>query len=218
MGTAVAFDTAPTSCPDTAAGVLAAARERRRTADRAEAELLGLAVDWAVIHPAESIHQPATHVLAGFGQTDLALAGPGAPTVAEYAVPELAAALGHSSEAGKRYLGEALELRYRLPRLWARVQAGDLPAWKARLVARHTITVSLQAAGWVDRQVAAVAGRVKPARLDPAGGRGDREVHARRGAAAGRRVVGQAARHRARPAGLVHRDHAPGRRARHRRR
>jgi hypothetical protein len=89
------------------------------------------------MHPAESIHEPATDTLRGFGQTDLALAGPGAPTVADDAIPEFAATIGLSTEAGKRYLGEALELRYRLPRLWAWVQSGDLPAWKARLVARE---------------------------------------------------------------------------------
>ena len=151
---------------DTAAGVLAAARDRRRAADRAEADLLVLAVQWAVIHPAESIHEPATYTLRGFGQTDLALAGPGAPSVAEYAVPELAAALGLSTEAGKRFLGEALELRYRLPRLWARVTSGALAGWKARLVARETTRLSPEAAAYVDTHVAPVAHRVKPAQLD----------------------------------------------------
>src|SRR5215813_13305337 len=162
MGTTAVVDTRPGS----AAGVLSAARDRRRAADLAEADLLQLAVDWAVMHPADSIHEPATHTLRGFGQTDLALAGPGAPTVAEYAVPELAAALGLSTEAGKRYLGEALELRHRLPRLWDRVTSGDLVAWKARLVARETTRLSAEAAAYVDRHVAPVAHQVKPTQLD----------------------------------------------------
>src|SRR5262245_43692157 len=106
MGTATALDTRAAS----AVGVLAAAREQRRAADAAEAELLALAVEWVVMHPADAIHEPATFVLKGCGQTDLALAGPGAPTVAEYAVAEFAAALGLSTEAGKHYLGECLEL------------------------------------------------------------------------------------------------------------
>ena len=161
MGITAAIDR-----PDTAAGVLSVARDRRRAADAAEADLLCLAVAWAVMHPVESIHEPATHTLRGFGQTDLALAGPGAPTVAEYAIPELAAALGLSTEAGKRYLGEALELRYRLRRVWARVMAGDLPAWKARLVARETTHLSREAADFVDTHVAPVAHRMKPAQLD----------------------------------------------------
>jgi len=162
MATLAAVDTPP----KLAAGVLSAARAERRAADAAEARLLCLAVEWAVMHPADSIHEPASHTLRGFGQTDLALAGPGAPTVAEYAVPELAAALGLSTEAGKRYLGQALELRYRLPRLWARVQAGDLAAWRARRVAAETIGLTAEAAGFVDTHLAPVAHRVAPAQLD----------------------------------------------------
>src|SRR3954451_10924950 len=148
------------------ASVLAAARDRRSAADQAEADLCQLAITWAVMHPADSIHEPATFILKGCGQTHLELAGPGAPSVAEYAVPELAAALGMSTEAGKRYLGECLELRYRLPRLWRRLTAGDLPAWKARLVARETTRLSLEAAAYVDRHLAPVAHKVKPTQLD----------------------------------------------------
>ena len=151
---------------DTATGVLAAARDRRRTADLAEADLCRLAVQWAVMHPVDSIHDPATYVVRGYGETDLALAGPGTPTVAEYAVPELAAALGLSTEAGKRFLGECLELRYRLPRLWRRVTCGDLVAWKARLVARETTRLSPEAADYVDRHLAPVAHKIKPTQLD----------------------------------------------------
>ena len=103
MGTRTAVDTRP----DTATDVLAAARDRRRTADLAEAELCQLAVQWAVMHPADSIPEPATFILQGCGQTDLELAGPGAPSIAEYAVPELAAAIGLSTEAGKNYSASA---------------------------------------------------------------------------------------------------------------
>jgi hypothetical protein len=151
---------------ETPAGVLAAARERRRSADRAEADLLQLAVDWAVLHPAESVEEVATRRLAAFGDTDLRLAGPGAPTVAEFSLAEFAATVEMSTEAGKCYVGEALELRYRLPRLWARVVSGDLPAWKARLVARETIRLSAEAASFVDRHISATAHKVRPAQLE----------------------------------------------------
>ncbi len=164
MGVVTTFETRPA----TAAEVLRAARARRRTADAAEADLVQLAVDWAAMHPADSLHQPATHVVRGFGETDLRLAGEGAPTIAEYAVPELASAVGLSTEAGMRFLGEALELRYRLPRHWARLCSGDLPAWKARRVARETIRLSADAATYVDAHVAPVAHKVKPAQLDRA--------------------------------------------------
>ena len=159
---------APDTRLDSAAGVLRAAREQRRGADLAEAGLMELAVSWAVMHPAESIHEAATFTLRGFGETDLVIAGPGAPTVAEFSIPEFAAAVGLSTEAGKRYLGEALELRYRLPRLWRRVMGGDLAAWRARFVARETIRLSPEAADYVDRHVAPAAHKLKPTQLDRA--------------------------------------------------
>ncbi len=63
----------------------------------------------------------ASGYAGGFGDTAVPLAGPGAPLVAEFSIAEFAAAVGLSTEAGKRYVGHALELRYRLPRLWAKV-------------------------------------------------------------------------------------------------
>ena len=65
-----------------------------------------------------------------------------------------------STDAGRGYLGEALELRYRLPRLWERVREAVVPAWKARLVARHTLALPQAGAAFVDRHVAPVAAGV----------------------------------------------------------
>ena len=148
------------------ADVLVFARERRAVADRAEAELLAAAVVWADQHPAESLE--AAEVLrtsgyaGGFGESAVPVAGPGAPLVAEFSIAEFAAAVGLPTEAGKRYVGHALELRYRLPRLWTRVTSGDLPAWKARRVAEQTISHALtpEAAAHVDRHVAPVAHKI----------------------------------------------------------
>ncbi|MFC0223885.1 HNH endonuclease signature motif containing protein [Nocardioides zeicaulis] len=78
--------------------------------------------------------------------------------------------LGISTTAAKKLIGHALELRHRLPRLWAQVHAGRVPAWRARLVAETTIhnvpALTPEAAGWIDAQVAAVAGKVGTAQLD----------------------------------------------------
>src|ERR687890_410394 len=132
---------------DTAAAVLAQARADRAAADAAEARLLSHACTWADLHPAESIHDAA--LLSRYGEQPLAVAGPGAPLVAEFAVAEFAAAVGLPTETGKAYLGEALELRHRLPQTWARVQMGDLAAWRARRIARATIGLSPAAASFV---------------------------------------------------------------------
>ena len=70
--TAADLDTAA----DTAAGVLAFARDRRADADAAEADLLRAACAWADLHPAESIGDAVR-----FGDTPVPVAGPGAPGV-----------------------------------------------------------------------------------------------------------------------------------------
>src|SRR3954451_1125581 len=156
-GAAASLDTAA----DTTAGVLAFARDRRAAADAAEADLLSAACAWADLHPAESITDAVR-----FGDTPVPVAGPGAPLVAEFCVAEFAAAVGLPTETGKAYLGEAVELRHRLPRTWARVVAGDLPAWRTRRIARATIALSVAAAGFVDVQVAGFAHRIRPSGVD----------------------------------------------------
>ncbi len=155
-----------TPAADTAAGVLAVARSRRRAADEAEAELLQAAVDWAAMHSTDSIDDAAAIWHPSCGEHGVPIAGEGAPLIAEFSVAEFAAAVGQSTDAGRCYLGEAVELRYRLPRTWARVVAGDLVAWKARRIAKTTMTLTLEAAAFVDRHVAGVAHRIGPAQLD----------------------------------------------------
>ena len=86
--------------------------------------------------------------------------------MAEFSVAEFAAAVGMTTDAGRGYLGEAVELRYRLPRLWQRLRGGDLQAWKARRIARATILLSREAAAFVDAHVAHVAHRFGPYQLD----------------------------------------------------
>ncbi|WP_435747481.1 HNH endonuclease signature motif containing protein [Nocardioides sp. SYSU DS0663] len=148
---------------DTPSRVLTAVRERRRAADRAEAEQLELAVQWCLQHPAEHVGTAAWS--AAFGDQVVGLAGEGAPMVSEFAVEEFAAALGMSTDTGRAYLGEALELRYRLPRLWERVTRVQVPAWKARLVARRTMALPEAGAEFVDRHLAPVAATIGVAAL-----------------------------------------------------
>ncbi len=155
-----------TAAADTAAGVLAVARDARSAANQAEATLLQAAVDWAAMHSTDSIDDAAAIWHPSCGEHGVPIAGEGAPLIAEFSVAEFAAAIGQSTDAGRCYLGEAVELRYRLPRTWARVVAGDLVAWKARRIAKTTMTLSLEAAGFVDRHVAGVAHRIGPAQLD----------------------------------------------------
>lgn len=133
----------------------------RRSADREEARLLEAAVHWVDLHPVTEEH-PAAVFRAGprrgpvfLRREHFPLAGEGTPAVAEHAVEELAAALDLSHGAGLELVSEAVELCFRLPRLWALVQDGRLQAWKARRVARLTPTLSRDAVAFVDHHLAA---------------------------------------------------------------
>jgi hypothetical protein len=62
-----------------------------------------------------------------------------------------------SEPAVRLYVGRAVELRDRLPRLYLRVMAGQLAAWKALKIAEETIPLNAEAADYVDRHLAPFA-------------------------------------------------------------
>ena len=150
---------------DSSAEVLRVAREARAAAMHADAVVLTAAVTWAEQHPPESIDEAATWITPG-GDTGLTLAGEGAPLVAEFCIAEFALAIGRSTDGGRALVAAAVELKYRLPRCWARVQSGDLEAWRARRIAEATILLSQEAAAFVDAQVAPFAHRIGIAALE----------------------------------------------------
>ncbi|WP_310962720.1 HNH endonuclease signature motif containing protein [Nocardioides terrisoli] len=155
----------PASSTVDASAVLAAARRLRREANAAEAGVLVQAVEWCRIHRVEEPDLAATWLDSRGYDTGIPIAGPGAPLVSEFAVAEFAAALGISAASGRNLVGQALELRHRLPKTWARVQDGSLASWRARRIAEQTITISLEAAAWVDAQVAPFAHTTGPAQV-----------------------------------------------------
>jgi hypothetical protein len=150
--------------PESPDAMLAAARAQRVVADRAEAAVLRLAAEWAVAHPAESISDAASFVPGS--DAAVAIAGEGAPWVAEFAVAEFAAALGLSTDSGRALVGDALELRHRLPKLWRRVMAGELQVWRARRIAARTRGLNRAAARFVDVHLAPFAHKVGAAQVD----------------------------------------------------
>jgi len=148
---------------DTPAGVLGALARTREVIRRGEIEMMQAALEWAAMHSADSLDQAMT--VPGTDRT-LAIAGQGAPLVAEFAVVELAAALGRSADSAKLWLGTVLEIRHRLPRVWSRVVHGPLEPWRARQIANATLGLCWDAAGWVDQQVAPIAHKIGPAQLE----------------------------------------------------
>ncbi|MDT9594989.1 DUF222 domain-containing protein [Nocardioides zeae] len=100
------------------------------------------------------------------GDRWLAYGGPGAPLVSEFAVLELVTAMGLSQDAGRALVGDAVEVRHRLPLIAARVAAGGVQVWRARRIARATRTLTLEGAGFVDRNLAHVAHSISGAGID----------------------------------------------------
>ncbi len=143
--------------------VLAAARETHAAMVDLEVEQLVQAVEWAELHPGEPVDESIP-----WAERELEVAGPGAPTVSEFSVAEFALAIGKSTDAGISYVGDAVELCHRLPRLWARVTAGEVPVWKAQKVAQQTRSLSMEAAGYVDQHLAPTLHRCSFAQIERA--------------------------------------------------
>ncbi|MEZ0578831.1 hypothetical protein [Nocardioides sp. MH1] len=115
-----------------------------------EVDALRLALQWADLHSEEpaSSHSPGRDRLIQLG-------GEGTPHVQELCWGEPAVARFITVSAMKRLAADSLDLRHRMPILWAAVQDLRLPAWVACKVASMSRGLSLEAVGLVDVAVAA---------------------------------------------------------------
>jgi hypothetical protein len=133
-------------------------------ADREIAKVRKVA-EWAAEHVVDEEADASTLTERGW-DTGLPVAGPGAPLISDFAVMELSALLGRSLDSGRNYVGQVVELAYRLPKNWTRVLAGDVPVWKALRIADHTRILPLDAASFVDAQLAPYAAGCSWAQID----------------------------------------------------
>ena len=151
-------------------------RERTTAARVAEAAAFVAVGDWAAAHTSDQVVGDPLTVLGEWhdpeyaetlaGDHFLELGGPGAPVVAEFCLSEVAAARGCSFDAARRLVGDAVELRYRLPRVHARIAAGEVDVWRGRRIAQSTRTLTFEGAGFVDRHIAYVAGKATGPEVD----------------------------------------------------
>ncbi len=155
------FDTDLSALDETA--TLSYVEIARAAADRAEVEILQAAAHWADLHGelarATSPLLPGSEQLVQFG-------GDGTPGVAEFAPTELGVVLATSSSAAERLVGDALDLRHRLPRLWARVCASEVKPWIGRKCAEATRHLSVDTAAVVDRRIAKYAHSLSWGRIE----------------------------------------------------
>ena len=120
----------------------------------AECRMLQLACAWADAHYLDSgsdEYQPLIQRACAWG-------GEGTPEVSEYCAAELGALHGTGIAAARALIADALDLRYRLPRLWGRVLTGGVRAWQARKIAEQTRPLSWQACADVDHALSDFVG------------------------------------------------------------
>ena len=97
-----------------AAGTLATAEANEHTLITAETRRLQIANHWADLHPGDAVPKsrlPGTERPAQLG-------GDGTPTVGDFAPAELGCVLRMSDGSASRLIGDALDLRHRLPSIW----------------------------------------------------------------------------------------------------
>lgn len=144
-----------------AAATLAAAEANEHTLITAEVRRLQIAAHWADLHPGEAIPQrrlPGT-------QHPVRLGGDGTPTVGDFAAAELGCVLRISDGAAAKLIADALDLRHRLPHVWAAAQAGQVPNHQARRIATATRHLTVEHAGQVDRRITPALGALSWTRL-----------------------------------------------------
>jgi hypothetical protein len=126
-----------------------------------ECRMLQLACAWADAHYLDSgsdEYQPLIQRACAWG-------GEGTPEVSEYCAAELGALQGTGMAAARALIADALDLRYRLPRLWDRVLTGGVRAWQARQIAEQTRSLSWEACVDVDHALSDFVGMMPWPRL-----------------------------------------------------
>ena len=140
---------------------------------RAEADKLALAARFVELHCPDH--------LAAF-ETAREIAGDGAPVLPEYAIAEVSAALGTTDFQARILIGNAIEMKHRLPKLWDLVQGLEVPATKVRKICELTRELLIEAVLWVDARLAKYPARIGVARIEQlvetAVARFDPETHA----------------------------------------
>jgi hypothetical protein len=135
-----------------AAGTLAAAEAAVRDRRAVEVRELELALHWADLH-ADDPRVEGQPVVPGAARL-VRLGGVGTPKVQDLSICELAIARGQHTLTVRALVADGLDLRHRLPELYAAVREGRCDLWVARRVASMTRKLDQQAVALVDRAVA----------------------------------------------------------------
>ncbi len=144
-----------------AEATIAAAEDNERLAVQVETDRLLIAAHWAELYPGDAVDPEG---LPG-RERPIRVGGAGTPEIADFCLASLGAALRTTAGSAARLIGDALDLRHRLPVTWAAVRAGQGPVYQARRVAYATRGLTQQQAGQVDARIGTRLGRVSFGRL-----------------------------------------------------
>ncbi len=142
---------------------LAHVEQARALAEQTEVRLLQTAAHWADLH--SELARPTSPLLPG-SEKLVCFGGDGTPGLAEFAPAELGVVLATSSSVAERLVGDALDLRHRLPRLWGRIVAGEVKPWIGRKTAEATRHLSVETVAVVDRRIARYAHSLSWGRIE----------------------------------------------------
>ncbi len=174
------MDSVPAAAPAvedlSVSGLADRVRQRRAAEEAAQRDVLLLAVAWADAHPeldeVTGLPVPVEEVpdealaahFVGLDPDDFPGEGnpawAGLPSLAWEAGAGFAVAAGISARAGQGWLRDGLVLRHRLPRLYARIRAGEVPVFRARMVAAEVAGAPDDVVAAIDTAVAPRADRI----------------------------------------------------------
>ena len=131
---------------------LTAAVENVRARLEADAAQMRLAAHWADLHSADALEDSGRTIRGMEGAKRLG--GHGTPDVLEFAAAELGVVQDMHPIAAENLMRDCMNLPHRHPLLWARTDDAQVPAWKAREVAKRADVTNLSRdqARWVDEQ------------------------------------------------------------------
>jgi hypothetical protein len=148
-----------------AADLLGLAEEALRRRRAAEIEDLLIVAAWADVHSGDPRRDPDSGRRVWAEDRLLQVGGDGTPGVREFCIAELAMARQVHPMACESAIADVLDLRHRLPQVWASVLALECEVWLARKVARLSRRLPLDRVGIVDTAVAAAIGGESPGRV-----------------------------------------------------
>ncbi|WOP17948.1 HNH endonuclease signature motif containing protein [Raineyella sp. LH-20] len=86
----------------------------------------------------------------------VALGGEGTPVVPEFLHLEVGGALGLAPDRARLVISDALDLKWRHPRLWNQMVHGHIPVWRAVQVARRCHRLPSRVTIWIDDRIGEV--------------------------------------------------------------